>query len=150
MKEDTLTSENKKMSKEELQKLPDSTLLQMVEKSAGHTGADFSAYLSCDFSYSYLTGELKRRGYLNGWHKAGGSAKASVEDAHEPEIITLGKKSENESGRRITLTASKDVADVWRNLTLPLPDKQSITDAALKRFIDDVKAGRVKFEFRFD
>ena len=58
-----------KMTKEELQQKSDKELLALVEKSKGHTGNDFSEYMNCDFSYSFLTTTLKDRGYENGWHK---------------------------------------------------------------------------------
>ena len=58
-----------KMTKEELQHKSDKELLALVEKSKGHTGNDFSEYMNCDFSYSFLTTTLKDRGYENGWHK---------------------------------------------------------------------------------
>lgn len=45
-----------KMTKEEAQQKTDFELLQMIKDSKGHTGNDFSDYMNCDFSYSYLTG----------------------------------------------------------------------------------------------
>ena len=35
----------------------------------GHTGKDFSESMDCDFSYTFRTTELQKRGYKNGWYK---------------------------------------------------------------------------------
>lgn len=58
-----------KMTKEEAQQKSDAELLQMIQQAQGHTGKDFSDYMNCDFSYTYLTGLIRDRGYENGWHK---------------------------------------------------------------------------------
>lgn len=131
------------MTKEQLQQMPDEKLLDMVSRAVGHTGKDFSDFMNCDFSYSYLTTELKNRGYANGWYKAEGiEAKAS----QKPETIIL-QKPEDE-GKRVTLTVSAKTAEAWRQLVAPVSYKQLVADAALNRFIADVKAGKIEFKVR--
>lgn len=46
--------------------MTDTELLQMVQKATGHTDKDFTNYMGCDFSYSYLTDLLKDSGYEMG------------------------------------------------------------------------------------
>ncbi len=58
-----------KMTKEEAKQKSDAELLQMIQQAQGHTGKEFSDYMNCDFSYTYLTGFIRDRGYENGWHK---------------------------------------------------------------------------------
>lgn len=67
--EDVKTADTPWMTKEEVQQKTDAELLQMIQRAQGHTGKDFTAHMGCDFSYSYLTGLLRDRGYENGWHK---------------------------------------------------------------------------------
>jgi len=57
------------MTKEEAKQKSDAELLQMIQQAQGHTGKEFSDYMNCDFSYTYLTGFIRDRGYENGWHK---------------------------------------------------------------------------------
>ena len=131
------------MTKEQLQQKPDSELLAMVTKAAGHTGKDFKEYVRCDFSYSFLTTELRNRGYANGWYKTNG---AEAKTSQKPETIIL-QKPETE-GKRLTLTVSDKTAEAWRQLTAPVSYKQVAADAALNRFITDVRSGKIEFKVK--
>lgn len=127
-----------RMSKDELQTLPDSKLLEMVDAAKGHTGKDFQDTLNCDFSYSFLTSTLSDRGYVTGWYKAG-DAKVSP----QPEVVTLHKTS---GGDRLTLTVDAAVKDEWHALTDGSSYRQCIANEALSRFIRAVRNGQLKFE----
>lgn len=129
-----------KMSKEELQRKSDSELLSLIEKSKGHTGNDFGDYMNCDFSYSYLTTVLKDRGYENGWHKT-----SNVPLSINPITIQMKKSSDNVA--RQSYMIEKSVAEEWKNFNKDVPFKTVTLGYALRRFMDDYKSGRIKFEF---
>lgn len=128
-----------KMTMEELQASDDEILLEMVELAKGHTNSnDFKEHLWADFSYSFLTGELKNRHYVNGWYKVGDATVMP-----RPEVVTLRNTG---GGDRLTLTVDTAVKTAWHNLTARVPYKKALAIAALSRFIDAVNAGRIKFE----
>ena len=79
-----------KMTKEEAQQKSDAELLQMIQQAQGHTGKDFSDYMNCDFSYTYLTGLIRDRGYENGWHKTSEGSSPVV----KPTVIRMKKSDE--------------------------------------------------------
>lgn len=135
-------TENKihKMTKEEAQQKTDFELLQMIKDSKGHTGNDFSDYMNCDFSYSYLTGLISDRGYENGWHKTSDAPSSS------PKPITIQmKKSDDEVTRQSYMIDRKTAAE-WKQFNKNVPYKTVTLGWALRRFMDDVKSGRIKFE----
>ena len=74
-----------RLTKEECQQKSDAELLAMVAKAQGHTAKDFSEYMNCDFSYSYLTNILRDRGYENGWHKT-----SDAPSSPKPIVISPG------------------------------------------------------------
>lgn len=133
-------SVTQKQTKETILQKSDNELLQMVKDAAGHTGKDFQEYMNCDFSYSHLTTTLKNRGYENGWHKV----RDSPSSLQAPLIIPM-KKSENETCRK-TFSIDKVIADEWTDLSKDIPYKTVPIGIALKRFMDDYNAGRIKFE----
>ncbi len=129
-----------KMTKEEAQQKTDFELLQMIKDSKGHTGNDFSDYMNCDFSYSYLTGLISDRGYENGWHKTSDASSSS------PKPITIQmKKSDDEVTRQSYMIDRKTAAE-WKQFNKNVPYKTVTLGWALRRFMDDVKSGRIKFE----
>ena len=133
---------NHKMSKVEAQQLSDCELLALIDKSTGHTGTDFSNYLNCDFSYTYLTGLIKSRGYENGWHKTDGVSSSSQKPVH----IQM-KKTEEEVCRQ-SYMISKSVASEWKTFNQHVPYKTVTLDWALRRFIDDYKSGLIDFQLK--
>ena len=76
-----------KMTKEEAQQKTDAELLQMIQQAQGHTGKEFSEFMCCDFSYSYLTSLIRDRGYENGWHKTSEGSSPVV----KPTVIRMKK-----------------------------------------------------------
>lgn len=130
-----------KMTKDELQQKSDKELLAMVEKSKGHTGNDFSEYMNCDFSYSFLTTTLKDRGYENGWHKTSDTPSSSV----KPTTIKMRKSDEEVS--RQSYMIEKSVAQEWKQFNQNVPYKTVTLGYALRRFMDDYKKGLIKFDF---
>lgn len=132
-----------RMTKEQAQCLTDSELLQMVENAAGHTTKDFMEFMNCDFSYTFLTNLLKDRGYENGWHKTSEGNVSTL----KPTIISL-KKSDGETVRH-SFSLDKSIADEWNNFNKNIPFKSVTLGYALKRFMDDARAGKIKFEIEF-
>ena len=129
-----------KMTKEEAQQKTDYELLQMIQQSQGHTAKDFSDYMNCDFSYSYLTGLLRERGYENGWHKTSEDPSSVTKP-----VVILMKKSEAGTIRK-SFTIDKEVFAEWKvfNKDNPLP---SVTlGCALRRFMDDYRTGSLILE----
>lgn len=129
-----------KMTKEELQLKSDIELLALVEKSKGHTGNDFSEYMNCDFSYSFLTTTLKDRGYENGWHKTSEGNFPVI----KPTAICM-KKSDKETTRK-SFIIDEDVASEWKEFNKNVPFPSVTLGFALRRFMDDYKSGLIKFE----
>lgn len=130
------------MSKNQLQAKKDAELLAMVSTAAGHTsGTAFKQKMHCNFSYSFLTDELRRRGYRTGWYKADDTP---INNGQRPETITLHRPEKE--GKRLTLTVSNTTAEEWHALIASVPFKQIVADEALERFMQDVKTGRIKLE----
>lgn len=133
-------SDTPKITKEEAQQMTDDELLQMVQKATGHTGKDFTDYMGCDFSYTYLTGLLKDRGYEMGWHKT------SEGIAPVQKQITIKMKRSNEDVSRQSYMVEKSVAEEWKHFNKNVPYKSVTIGWALRRFMDDYNSGRIKFE----
>lgn len=129
-----------KMTKEEAQQKSDSELLQMIQQAQGHTGKDFSDYMNCDFSYTHLTNLLKDRGYENGWHKTSDGVTVA-----KPFVIQM-KKASSETTRQAFII-EKAIADEWKEFNKNVPYKTVTLGYALRRFMEDYKNGKIKFEF---
>ena len=138
--ENVAPTTSKKMTKEELQQKSDKELLALVEKSKGHTGNDFSEYMNCDFSYSFLTTTLKDRGYENGWNKTSEGNSLVI----KPTAICM-KKSDKETTRK-SFIIDEDVASEWKEFNKNVPFPSVTLGFALRRFMDDYKSGLIKFE----
>ena len=138
--ENVAPTTSKKMTKEELQQKSDKELLALVEKSKGHTGNDFSEYMNCDFSYSFLTTTLKDRGYENGWHKTSEGNSPVI----KPTAICM-KKSDKDTTRK-SFIIDEDVASEWKEFNKNVPFPSVTLGFALRRFMDDYKSGLIKFE----
>ena len=129
-----------KMTKEEAQQKSDAELLQMIQQAQGHTGKDFSDYMNCDFSYTYLTGLIRDRGYENGWHKTSEGSSPVV----KPTAICM-KKSVNDTTRK-SFIIDEDIAAEWKEFNKNVPFPSVTLGFALRRFMDDYKSGLIKFE----
>ena len=129
-----------KMTKEEAQQKSDAELLQIIQQAQGHTGKDFSDYMNCDFSYTYLTGLIRDRGYENGWHKTSEGSPPVV----KPTVIRM-KKSDKETTRK-SFIIDEDVASEWKEFNKNVPFPSVTLGCALRRFMDDYKYGLIKFE----
>ena len=138
---DTYTN-TPRLTKEQAQRLSDAELLQMIDKAAGHTTKDFQDYMNCDFSYTTLTNLLRERGYENGWHKTSDGSSQST----NPTIIQM-KKSEEECVR-VFLSMDKSIADEWKKFNQDVAFKTVTNGWALRRFIDDYRAGRIEFSYK--
>ena len=139
-RENVAPTTSTKMTKEELQQKSDKELLALVEKSKGHTGYDFSEYMKCDFSYSFLTTTLKDRGYENGWHKTSEGNSPVI----KPTAICM-KKSDKDTTRK-SFIIDEDVASEWKEFNKNVPFPSVTLGCALRRFMDDYKSGLIKFE----
>lgn len=131
---------NKKMTKEELQQKSDAEILAMVKNAKGHTGNDFSDFMNCDFSYSYLTTVLGDRGYENGWHKT------SEGNATKPKATVIQMKKSDVECHRQSYMIEDSIAQEWKDFNKAVPYKTVTLGYALRRFMDDYKNGLIKFE----
>ena len=129
-----------KMTKEEAQQKSDAELLQMILQAQGHTGKEFSDYMNCDFSYTYLTGLIRDRGYENGWHKTSEGASPVV----KPTIIRMKKSDEGTT--RKSFIIDEDVAAEWKDFNKNVPFPSVTLGCALRRFMEDYRSGRITFE----
>lgn len=135
----------KKLTLEDARRLPDEELLKMVRKAKGHTGKDFKKYFNCDFCYTSLTGLLKERGYEQGWYKPN---KTCTETYVKPKSFIL-KKADGDC-TRYNAEISVSVLKAWKEFTKDLCYKRTALDTALTFFMDEAKAGRIKFEIKFE
>ncbi len=131
-----------KMTKDEVQALSDSELLQMVQKALGHTGKDFTEFMHCDFSYTYLTGLLRERGYENGWHKTSEGAPPTL----KPTIVLM-EKTGNPTTRK-SFVMEEDIANRWKQFNENVPFPSVTLGCALQRFMDDYASGLIRFELK--
>ena len=134
------TNSSPKMTKEEAQRKTDAELLQMIQQAQGHTGKDFSDYMNCDFSYTYLTGLIRDRGYENGWHKTSEGSSPVV----KPTVIRMKKSDEGTT--RKSFIIDEDVAAEWKEFNKNVPFPSVTLGSALRRFIEDYRSGRITFE----
>ncbi len=127
------------MTKEDIQLKNDEELLEIAQRAKGHT-KDFSEYMHCDFSYTYLTDLLKQRGYENGWYK--------VSDVPSftkcPSIIVL-RNPQKELTRR-SYTVDMEVADKWKEFNRNIPYNSITLTYALERFMNDYHCGHIEFK----
>lgn len=136
--EDVTNLDTPKMTKDEAQGLSDSELLQMIQKAQGHTN-DFQNYMNCDFSYTYLTGLIRDRGYENGWHKT-----SEGSSPMKPNVIRM-KKSDEDTTRK-SFIIETGIAEEWKSFNKNVPFPSVTLGSALRRFMDDYNSGRIKFE----
>lgn len=127
----------KRTTKDELQTMTDDQLLDMADRAKGHT-KDFQDYMTCDFSYSFLTDTLQKRGYVNGWYKP-----ATVSRIECAETVILRSQ---EPGKRLTLTVDPAVAEEWHEVASSVRHQQALATVALSRLIRAAKDGKIKFE----
>lgn len=130
------------MTKEDLQNKTDEELLEMIEQAKGHTGPDFKDYYGCDFSYSFLTDTLKRRGWALGWHRVSADSPKNAGVAMEKMVVALKKV---ECTERKVFTVPQDTAREWSTFAAGMPYKVPLIDAALKMFMRACQEGKVEF-----
>lgn len=138
--QDVNISDVPRMTKEEAQQKSDVELLQMIQQAQGHTGKDFPDYMNCDFSYTYLTGIIRDRGYENGWHKTSEGTSPAV----KPTVISMKKSDEGTT--RKSFIIDEDVAAEWKEFNKNVPFPSVTLGCALRRFIEDYRSGRITFE----
>lgn len=129
-----------RITKEQCQIMSDEELLSLIKQAQGHT-KDFQSFMKCDFSYTYLTGVLRDRGYENGWYR-------NTDTAYTPPLektIIPMKKTNNVTIRQSYLI-DEDIANEWKQFNQNVPFKTVTLGWALRRFMDDVKSGKIKFE----
>ena len=138
--QDVNMSGSTRMTKDEAQQKSDAELLQMIDRSKGHTGNDFQDYMNCDFSYTYLTGLIRDRGYENGWHKTSEGSTPVV----KPTVIRMKKSDEGTT--RKSFIIDEDVAAEWKEFNKNVPFPSVTLGCALRRFMEDYRSGRISFE----
>lgn len=131
--------EHMQKTKEWCQGLSDSELLDLVKKAQGHT-TDFQKYLNCDFSYTFLTNVLRSRGYEHGWYKSGNSSPIPSG------ITTISMKKTNEPIIRQSFMIEQGIAKDWKKFNQWVPYNTVTLGWALRRFMEDTQAGKIKFE----
>ena len=134
------TYDTPKVTKEEAQQKSNAELLQMIQQAQGHTGKDFSNYMHCDFSYTYLTGLIRDRGYENGWHKTSEGSSPIM----KPTVIRMRKS--NEGTIRKSFIIDEGVAAEWKEFNKNVPFPSVTLGCALRRFMEDYRSGRITFE----
>ena len=127
------------MTKEELIASDDSVLLDLIDRAKGNTGKDFGSAMDCDFSYTFLTTELQKRGYKNGWYKD--------QQISEEDRVMVIDATQNAKTVRKAYTVSEEVAEKWSEFTKGVPGRSVLLDKALTDFMDKAQKSKVKVEF---
>lgn len=77
---------------------------------------------------------------MNGWHKTSGAPSSS------PKPITIQMKKSDDEVTRQSYMIDRKTAVEWKQFNKTVPYKTVTLGWALRRFMDDVKSGRIKFE----
>ena len=93
---------------------------------------DFQQNTGAEFSYNTLMSEIRRRGGVKTY---------VFPDEQQADIITLTKTDET---YRQQFKMSKRVSDQWKKFASDKPNRSVLLDAALTRFMDDFKRGKIK------
>ena len=134
------------LTKERLKEMPDNELLELVTKAKGNTGKEFKTHFKTDFSYSVVLGELRNRGYENGWYKAGDSA---VVAQKKTEYIYLEDlEASNGEVKKTSFDISKKTLERWRRMTSMISHKSKILELAMNRFMDELDSGKMDFRWK--
>lgn len=149
------------MTQEELRNVPDDQLDKMLEASAGHTNRDlFCKKVKALFSYSFLTGERKRRDAADekqqleienkSLQEQIRNLQAKFQESQRPEqpvIISMARSADRKTKRQ-TMTLSEDIANRWKVFCGQFPDKSLPLDVALTRLMQDAYNGKVLFQMQ--
>ena len=120
------------MTLDELKSMNNKELAEFANKITNTK--DFQQSTGAEFSYNTLMAEIKRRGGVKTY--------VFPEESEQPDIITLTKTDET---YRQQFKMSKKVSDKWKKFASDKPNRSVLLDAALTRFMDDFKRGKIKF-----
>lgn len=120
------------MTLEQLKNMSNQELADFANKITNTK--DFQKQTGAEFSYNTLMAEIKRRGGIKTY--------VFPEESEQPDIITLTKTDET---YRQQFKMSKKVSDKWKKFASDKPNRSVLLDAALTRFMDDYKKGKIKF-----
>jgi len=84
---------------------------------------------------------LKERGFVKDWYRP-------TDDTHnsKEELTYLPMRKTSGAIVRQSYQIDKETADAWKQFNENIPYKTVTIGYALRRFMDDYKAGRIKFE----
>lgn len=134
------------ITQNDLTKMSDEELLDLVKKAKGHTGTDFKEFCSTDFAYTTLLNELRARGYENGWYKQNG---LTVSDQKKIEFIYLEDLDlTNGETKKTSFDVSSETLLRWRKMTSAMAHKGRILEIAMIRFLDALDAGEIDFRWK--
>lgn len=120
------------MTLDELKNMSNQELADFANKITNTR--DFQKQTGAEFSYNTLMAEIKRRGGVKTY--------VFPEESEQADIITLIKTDET---YRQQFKMSKKVSDRWKKFASDKPNRSVLLDAALTRFMDDFKNGKIKF-----
>lgn len=119
------------MTLDELKSMNNKELAEFANKITNTR--DFQKQTGAEFSYNTLMAEIKRRGGVKTY---------VFPEESEVDIITLTKTDET---YRQQFKMSKKVSDKWKKFASDKPNRSVLLDAALTRFMNDYKKGKIKF-----
>lgn len=118
------------MTLDELKSMNNKELAEFANKITNTK--DFQQNTGAEFSYNTLMAEIKRRGGVKTY---------VFPESEQADIITLTKTDET---YRQQFKMSKKVSDKWKKFASDKPNRSVLLDAALTRFMDDYKKGKIK------
>lgn len=119
------------MTLDELKNMSNQELADFANKITNTR--DFQKQTGAEFSYNTLMSEIRRRGGVKTY---------VFPDDQQADIITLTKTDET---YRQQFKMSKKISDKWKKFASDKPNRSVLLDAALTRFMDDYKKGKIKF-----
>ena len=127
----------------EVRSASDQELLDCVNEAAGKTGKEFKDTFGTEYSYSALTTELGKRGFVNGWHKP--EKNVPMTTVKEIEVFTGATRT------RCNIPVNKTSGETFNNFLNCLEENGALSHgmryvyytAALVHFMDDYVNGKI-------
>lgn len=159
------------MKLDDMKKMTDEELVAFVDRAKGHTGSDFQEHMQANFSYSSVSAELTKRGFIaNVWvkkdiadnqftimdetdqlRKENAELKKKAEntvtvpagnDGIEPDVLMI-QQEKGPFSAEIRGKVDPDVAEQWKEFNCNFRNHSIFLNVALRRFLEDIRSGRL-------
>ena len=145
------TKNNAPMSLVEMRQLSDDEIINMYQKAQGHTRtADFKKVCNTDFSYSSLTCEMKNRNIPLRFtrNRKNGETTVCGNDSTLPRNVYMTK--DGMTLTRHVISVDSETYRQWKTFIEKFTCPSVLTTAALRQFMEDFNAGKIRIEIPWD